>query len=273
MTIRSENNDKFAQPDGLWIGAKGTPTNVSFAGPELKGAQNVVIPKIDHRETSYSPLAFDAAYRFITGKAPKTTAIEPEANLMLDGQITGMGVKSEDPGSGNFVNNLPIVQAKLEVFAIDSVAGTRKGAAVHSKVVGADGRYGPFAAKAGERYEFVVTAAGYATTHFYRSAFPRSSSIVHLRPERIAEAEKDAKSIAIFTRPRGYFDASRDQMSFDGQTPPPGLPPAGAGLAVSKIKYSLPTARSVSASFNGEMVVGQLWSREENHVTILELHQ
>lgn len=42
MTVRSDNNDKFAQPDGLWIGAKGTPTNVTYAGPELKGATNVV---------------------------------------------------------------------------------------------------------------------------------------------------------------------------------------------------------------------------------------
>ena len=51
MTIRSDNNDKFAQPDGVWIGAKGTPTNVSFDGPALKGAENVVIAGIDHRET------------------------------------------------------------------------------------------------------------------------------------------------------------------------------------------------------------------------------
>ena len=56
LTIRSDNNDKFAQPDGLWIGQKGTATNVTAAGPELKGATNVVIPRIDHRETSYSPL-------------------------------------------------------------------------------------------------------------------------------------------------------------------------------------------------------------------------
>ena len=43
MTIRSDNNDKFAQPDGLWIGAKGTPTNVTFEGPALKGATNAVL--------------------------------------------------------------------------------------------------------------------------------------------------------------------------------------------------------------------------------------
>ena len=70
MTIRSDHNDKFAQPDGVWIGAKGTPTNVGFDGPELKGAHNVVIPGIDHRETSFGPQAFAAAYGFITGRAP-----------------------------------------------------------------------------------------------------------------------------------------------------------------------------------------------------------
>ena len=62
MTIRSYDNDKFAQPDGVWIGAKGTPTNVTFAGPELAGATNAVIAHIDHRETSFSPIAFEQAY-------------------------------------------------------------------------------------------------------------------------------------------------------------------------------------------------------------------
>ncbi len=32
LTIRSDDNDKFAQPDGAWIGAKGTPTNVTPTG-------------------------------------------------------------------------------------------------------------------------------------------------------------------------------------------------------------------------------------------------
>jgi triacylglycerol lipase len=77
LTIRSDNNDKFAQPDGLWIGMAGKQTGVTFAGPELKGATNVVIPRIDHRETSFSPAAFDAAYRFITGQAPRTPGIVP----------------------------------------------------------------------------------------------------------------------------------------------------------------------------------------------------
>ena len=42
MTLRSDNNDKFAQPDGVWIGARGTPTNVTADGPALKGAKKTL---------------------------------------------------------------------------------------------------------------------------------------------------------------------------------------------------------------------------------------
>ena len=58
LTLRSDNNDKFAQPDGVWIGSRGTATNVSFDGPALKGAANWVLPTRDHREVSYHPEAF-----------------------------------------------------------------------------------------------------------------------------------------------------------------------------------------------------------------------
>ena len=33
MTVRSENNDKFAQPDGLWVGQRGKATGVTAFGP------------------------------------------------------------------------------------------------------------------------------------------------------------------------------------------------------------------------------------------------
>ena len=273
MTIRSDNNDKFAQPDGLWIGAKGTPTNVSFAGPELKGASNVVIARIDHRETSYSPAAFEATYRFITGSAAPARAITPEKNITLSGQVTGLGLRSEDPASGNYVNNLPVAGATVAVYAIDLAAGTRVGPAVYNALVSADGRWGPLLAPSGTAYEFVVTAAGYATTHIYRSPFPRSSAIVQLRAERVADADKTAGAIVNFTRPRGYFDASRDRMQFDGQNPPPGLPASGAGLAASKIKFDDLPNRAIAASFNGETLVGRAWPTAQGHVSVLELHQ
>ena len=269
MTIRSDSNDKFAQPDGLWIGRRGQPTNVTFAGPELKGATNVVIPRIDHRETSFSPAAFEATYRFITGRAPATVDIIPEQRVVLGGKVSGLGLSSIDPASGNFANNLPLPGARLEVYAIDGSTGERRGSAVHTQVVGGDGRWGPFSTDGGSRHEFVLTAPGYATTHIYRSPFPRSSMLVNLRPERVPDADRTAPSLALMTRPRGYLDPARDKMAFDGQSPPPGALP-GAGVSTSRIKPA-GAARPVIAEFNGERVVGRSWPPAENHVSVLEI--
>ena len=269
MTIRSDSNDKFAQPHGRWIAAPDLQTNVTFAGPELKGATNVVIPRIDHRETSYSPQAFQATYRFITGRDPATTSVQPQAAPQLSGKVTGLGVSSTDPRSGNASNNLPLPGAQLQVFAIDPATGERRGPAAYSKTVGADGLWGPFAAQAGTPYEFVIAAPGYATTHIYRSPFPRSSDIVHLKAERIATADQDAQALVTFVRPRGYFDPERDKMSFDGQNPPPGALP-GAGVASSKVKVAV-APRPVVGEFNGERVVGRVWPAAEGHLTVLEL--
>ncbi|MEO5672926.1 MAG: twin-arginine translocation pathway signal [Ramlibacter sp.] len=269
MTIRSDNNDKYAQPDGLWLGFRGTPTLVTYAGPELKGATNVVIPRIDHRETALSPAAFDAMYRFIAGSPPATTAVAAEQRVELSGKVWGLGVSSTDPATGNFVNNLPLPGALLETYVIDAVTGERSGAPVYSKTIGPDGGWGPLVAQANARYEFAITAAGYATTHIYRSPFPRSSGIVHLQAERIPEVDKNSPSIVLMTRPRGYLDPGRDKMAFDGQSPPPGAV-LGAGVATSRIKPTgLP--RAVVAEFNGERVVGRSWPASEKHVSVLEL--
>ncbi|WP_370870694.1 alpha/beta fold hydrolase [Polaromonas sp.] len=270
LTLRSDNNDKFAQPDGLWIGAKGTPTNVSFEGPALKGATNLVLPRVDHRETSFSPAAFEATYRFITGKNPQTLTIQPNSPLVLNGKITGLGLHPTDPASGTYSNNLPLPGAQLAVYATDAATGARLGNAVHNKTVGADGLWGPFTAQPGTPYEFVISAPGYATTHIYRSPFPRSSSLIHLRADRPADADKSAKSSITLTRPRGYFDAMRDKMSFDGKALP-GVPPAGAGISSSKINLSQDGVRPIAAEFNGEKLTGRTWPAADNHLVVLEL--
>ncbi len=270
LTLRSDNNDKFAQPDGLWIGAKGTPTNVSFDGPALKGATNAVIPRIDHRETSFSPAAFEITYRFITGKGAQPLAIQPQTPVLLSGKISGLGLNPTDPASGNYTNNLPLPGAQLAVYATDATSGARLGNAVHNKTIAADGLWGPFTAQAGVQYEFVISAPGYATTHIYRSPFPRSSNIVNLRADRIADADKTAKSNITLTRPRGYFDAARDKMFFDGKALP-GVPPTGAGVSSSKINLSQDGVRPISAEFNGEKITGRTWPAADNHLVVLEL--
>jgi triacylglycerol lipase len=268
LTIRSDNNDKYAQPDGLWIGRRGQPTNVTFAGPELKGATNVVIPRIDHRETALSPAAFAAMHQFITGK-PAAEGITPESQVRLSGKVSGLGLSSTDPASGNSSNNLPLPGARLDVYAVDGVTGERRGGPLHAQVIGADGSWGPITTTPDTRLEFVVAAAGYATTHIYRSPFPRSSTLVNLRPERVAADDRNAPALVLMTRPRGYLDPARDKMAFDGQTPPPGAV-LGAGVSTSRIKPAGLT-RAVVAEFNGEKVVGRSWPLPENHVSVLEL--
>ncbi len=270
MTIRSDNNDKFAQPDGLWIGTKGTPTNVTFEGPALRGATNAVLPRVDHRETSFSPAAFETTYRFITGQGPKTGSVTAQAPMVLNGKITGLGLVPTDPASGNYANNLPLPGAQLAVYATDPASGERKGSVAHSKTVGADGQWGPFTAQAGVPYEFVISAPGYATTHIYRSPFARSSELIHLRAERAVAADKDAKSTVTLTRPRGYFDAERDTMAFDGKALP-GVPPTGAGVSSAKIRLMEDGVRAIPATFNGEKITGRTWPAAENHLVVLEL--
>ena len=277
LTIRSDNNDKYSQPDGEWIGAKGKPTGVGYDNPALKGAQNIIIPRLDHRETSFSPEAFEAAYRFITGQAPASLKIWPEQSIVLDGIVTGMGLRPNDNTSGNFSNNLPLPKAVVEVYAVHIETGLRVGAPVHTKAVGADGRWGPFQAVAGVPYEFVVHAPGYATTHIYRSAFPRSSAVLHLKPERIADADLPAFSIIQLVRPRGYLDPTTHHISFDGQSPPPGIAVAPvAGIASSKIKLNKLEDRAIAAEFHTdfvERVVGRTWPAKENNVVVLEITQ
>jgi len=267
MTIRSDHNDKFAQPDGVWIGSKGVPTHVDADGPALRGAENVVIPGIDHRETAFSPQAFAAAYRFITGRAPVTLAITPETRVVLDGLVSGYGVDNRD---GTGASNLPLVGATIAVYATDPATGARRGAALLHKTIAADGRWGPFQADPNASYEFVLAAPGYATTHIYRSPFPRSSDVIDMRVERFAPADQAAKAVVVLSRPRGYFGLPRDHISLAGQSPPPGIPPGTPGVSTAKVALDS-VDRPVVGEFNGERIVGRTWPAADHELTIIEL--
>ncbi len=263
MTLRSDSNDKYAQPDGLFLGKPGKPTHVGYDGPELKGAENLVIARLDHRETAFSAPAFAAMYRFITGKRPARTDIAPEAAVVLNGKINGM--------VGSVATNLPVASARVEVYQVSATTGARAGAAVHAKTTGADGLWGPFNARPDAWYEFVLTVPGQAITHIYRSPFPRSSDIVHLRPASLAKGDEAAGSVVMINRPRGYFGHGRDTFLLDGKVPPAinqGVPGTSSG------KLLLPPAplRPVPARFNDESITLQNWPAKDNHISIAEFH-
>jgi hypothetical protein len=263
MTLRSDNLDKFTQPEGAWIGQPKMKTNTTHEGPALKGAENVVLPGRDHRETSFDPEAFASSYKFISGQPASTLIVAEEAPL-LDGRITGF--------RGNDPTNLPLAGATLEVYEVSPQTGERLGAPLHARAIGADGQWGPFAARHNAYYEFVIAAEGFATTHIYRSPFPRSSSVVHMRPVRLADADKAPGSLVTMSRPRGYFGVERDRMSLDGLSPPPGLAPGVPGLSVSRARIAAAAPRSVVAEFNGERIAVQSWPAQDNHAVIAEFH-
>ena len=72
LTLRSDGIDKFAQADGRFVGKPGTPTGVTSDGPALKGATNLVLGALDHRETAFHPRAFREIYKFIAGQGAVT---------------------------------------------------------------------------------------------------------------------------------------------------------------------------------------------------------
>jgi hypothetical protein len=250
---------------------KGRATLVGFDGPELKGATNVVIPRIDHRETSFTQVSFNATYQFLTGQKPAHNVVE-QTQVSLNGKVFGLGQDPTNAASGNYVNNMALNGAKLEVFQIDANTGKRVGNVVHQKTIGTDGNWGPFQASSKNHYEFVIEALGYATTHIYRSPFARSSQVIHMRPERMADADKVAQAVVSFTRPRGYFDADRDTILFDGKSELPGITKGtGAGNSNVRLRLSDTSQRSIAAEFNGEKLIGQTWPATQGHTTVLEL--
>ena len=87
MTLRSDGQDKFAQPEGRWIGSPGKPTNVNAEGPALKGALNIVLPGRDHREVSYHADAFAKTYEFLTGQPPRTLARPWRTSITAFGSV------------------------------------------------------------------------------------------------------------------------------------------------------------------------------------------
>lgn len=266
LTLRSDHFDKYAQPSGEWIEQHNRPTNVDANGPALRGARNVVLPGRDHRELSFHIDAFNAMFDFIAGRAPPYADIVAEAAVMLDGQVSCLLNTSK----GDQVSNLALSGARLEIYEVDPQSASRI-VQRHAKTVGADGRWGPFHADPSAYYEFVIVANGYAVTHVYRSPFPRSSNIIHLRPTRLARAERHAGSILTMTRPRGYFGVGRDLLSLDGLSPPPGLL---AFPALSESRICLPQAalRSVVAQCNGERIAMQSWPAKDNHLVFAEFH-
>ena len=264
LTLRSDGNDKYAQPDGRFVGRPGTPTGITFEGPELRGASNLVLGPVDHRETAFHPRAFREMYKFIAGREPETLSFVPEPQVVLDGLVTGL--------PDGMPTNRPLSGATVEIYRVSPETGERAGAPIHHRVTGEDGHWGPASAHPTWFLEFTIQAAEHPTTHIYRSPFPRSSTIVHLRPgPPLGERDAAAGAVVLMSRPRGYFGFPRDVVLLDGHEAKgitPGVP------TDSTATLRLPAGekgRPVVAVFNEERIVVRAWPAAENRIAIAEL--
>jgi hypothetical protein len=274
LTLRSDGMDKYAQADGRFIGKPGTPTGVTVEGPELKGATNLVLGALDHREVAFHPRAFREIYKFIAGREPERISIRPEAKVLLSGLVTGT--------PGGVPTNRPVTGATVEIFRTGEDGrrkgdglyedGFRKGEGLYKSQTGADGRWGPVQVDPTWTLEFVLTSPDAPTTHIYRSPFPRSSDVVHLRPARsLGAADAKAHAVAIMSRPRGYFGLPRDVVLFGGEEPKDVKLGVPADSVTTLRRYSVDAFGSIVAQFNEERVAARLWPASENRIAIAEL--
>ncbi len=262
MAIRSDKNDKYAQPDGRFVGAPGKPTGVGYDAAELRGARNVVLDGLDHREVAFHKLAFAAMYEHIAGRPPASMFIAQEPLPVLNGKVTGI--------AEGVYTNLPVAGAEVEIYEVDAKTGDRKSSiAVHRKTTGEDGMWGPYIGRSDMNYEFVLRMSAQPVTHTYRSPFLRSSDLVHLRPAQFAKGEEGAGAVVVMSRPRGYFGVGRDKFSLDGKVPP-GINDGVPGVSVGRLALDAQPPRTVTAVLNNETIPTRTWPAKDNHVVVAE---
>src|SRR5438309_9112967 len=264
LTLRSDGIDKYAQADGRFVGKPGTPTGVTSDGPALKGATNLVLGALDHREVAFHPRAFREIYKFIAGREPSRIAIVPEAEVKLSGLVTGT--------PGGVVTNRPVSGATVEIYRVSADTGERIGGPIHSSQTGADGRWGPVQVEPTWYLEIVLTSACLPTTHLYRSPFSRSSDVVHLRAARpLGPADAGAGAVVIMSQPRGYFGIPRDVVLFDGKEPADVKAGVPTDSATTLRLSAAEVGRKVIGLFNEERIVARAWPAAENRIAVAEL--
>jgi triacylglycerol lipase len=196
LTLRSDKFDKYAQPGGG-----------GYEGPALKGAENVVIPGLDHRELAFQPKAFAEMYRFVTGHVPARLDVEAQAEPEVSGILTGFG--------GGAATNRPLAGVHFQVFALRPGSAERNGPAVLDIVTNETGAWGPLKLDPAVRYEFLLEKDGRSVAYF-RAPIPRSTTLMNLRFEPARKGTGDGSLSVLAARPQGYFMQGRDPLMLDG---------------------------------------------------------
>lgn len=263
FTLSSDGKDKWAQPDGRFLGLPGVETGIDALGPALRGATNVVLPGADHMELAYSAEAFAEIHRMATGEAPAHTRIRPEVKPTINGRVSAW--------ENGAPTNIGVAGARVRLFPVDNATGRRMGPMLHERTTGTDGSWGPFEIDPEIHCEFELAVRGYPVTHIYRGPFPRGSDHVNLRPYLPAADDPKEGALVLVARPRGFFDTARDRISVGGQViaGPPDVPHENVLRAVGPGGTQIP----MQVAYNGERLTGLTWPLAERRVTVIELSE
>lgn len=254
MTLRSDKLDKFAQ------------ANVGYTGPELKGAENVVLPNLDHREVAFHPRAFAETYRFLTGQSPKYLKPVAEAAPTIGGAITGF--------AGLAATNRPLAGVHFRVFALRPGSAERDGDAMLDVTTGDTGVWGPLQVKPGREYSFVLEKEG-RTVSYFMAGLLRSTTLLNFRflPAEAMQAlggpAANGANLLIH-RPQGYLSKGRDPVTVDGVEAGellPGIPTRDS------VGVRIPTATAkdgVRIELRGEVIQAKP-AAAANEMSVVEL--
>jgi len=177
---RAANVAHYVNIDGRTATALpgGVPTLALWAdktntGPvrEIVGAWNVTLSKTGHTQAATGAESFYYMYKFFTGKDPKATEILPEPMGKIN--LVGRAVY--------FPQNIGVTGGTVKIYEINGYTGARlhkNPEAVYS--IGEDGNWGPFKARAGEHYEFVIVHPTGEIHPFYYQPFIRSDYLIRL---------------------------------------------------------------------------------------------
>ncbi|HST82572.1 MAG TPA: alpha/beta fold hydrolase [Kineosporiaceae bacterium] len=182
----------------------------------IVGAKNVYFSDQSHTETVTSPQSFAQEFAFLTGRAPRTTAIVPQSagRAWLSGRVV------------LFPTNVGLTQATLDVYRVKAVTGQRLWSRpVASYRLTGDGSWGPFRANPAARYEFAVTHANGNVHHFYAEPSRRSSTLIRLLTaipgtglDTIQEKSDQQSNLTIIRNREWWGDqgAASDILKVDG---------------------------------------------------------
>jgi len=167
--VNIDGRTSAAPPGGvdtlaIWAGRGGS-------GREIGGAWNVTIPATTHVQVATCAESFYYMYNFFTGKDPKTTDIVPEPRGKI--RLAGRAVY--------FPENTGVDGGTVKIYEVDGYTGAR----LHKKpeavyIIESDGNWGPFKAKTGEYYEFIIVHPTGDLHPFYYQPFIRSDFLIRL---------------------------------------------------------------------------------------------